>query len=98
MAGRLTGKVALITGAASGIGRATALLFAREGARIVAADRDLAGSEQTVSQIQALGGEAIAVQVEVTNAAQVEAAVQAALDKFGQLNVLFNNAGTGEVA
>lgn len=97
MAGRLTGKVALITGAASGIGRATALLFAREGARIVAADRDLAGSEQTVSQIQALGGEAIAVQVEVTNAAQVEAAVQAALDKFGQLNVLFNNAGTGEV-
>lgn len=96
MAGRLTGKVALITGAASGIGRATALLFASEGARIVVADRNLAGSEQTVSQIEALGGEAIAVQVEVTEATQVEAAVQAALDKFGQLNILFNNAGTGE--
>ncbi len=96
MAGRLTGKVALITGAASGIGRATALLFAREGARIVAADRNLAGSEQTVSQIQALGGEAIAVQLEVTNEAQVAAAIQTTLDRFGQLNVLFNNAGTGE--
>jgi NAD(P)-dependent dehydrogenase (short-subunit alcohol dehydrogenase family) len=96
MAGRLTGKVALITGAASGIGRATALLFAREGARIVVADRDLPGSQQTVSQIIALGGEASAVQVDVTEAAQVEAAVQAALDKYGQLDILFNNAGTGE--
>jgi NAD(P)-dependent dehydrogenase (short-subunit alcohol dehydrogenase family) len=96
MAGRLTGKVALITGAASGIGRATALLFAREGARVVAADRDLPGSQQTVSQIQAQGGEASAVQVDVTEAVQVEAAVQAALDKYGQLDILFNNAGTGE--
>jgi NAD(P)-dependent dehydrogenase (short-subunit alcohol dehydrogenase family) len=97
MAGRLTGKVALITGAASGIGRATALLFAREGARIIVADRDLPGSQQTVSQIIALGGEASAVQVDVTEAAQVEAAVQAALAKYGQLNILFNNAGTGEM-
>jgi NAD(P)-dependent dehydrogenase (short-subunit alcohol dehydrogenase family) len=96
MAGRLTGKVALITGAASGIGRATALLFAREGARIIVADRDLPGSQQTVSQIIAQGGEASPVQVDVTEAAQVEAAVQAALDKYGQLNILFNNAGTGE--
>jgi NAD(P)-dependent dehydrogenase (short-subunit alcohol dehydrogenase family) len=98
MAERLTGKVALITGAASGIGRATALLFAREGARVVVADRNLSGSEQTVSEIQDQGGEAIAVRVEVTEATQMEAAIEAALDKFGQLNILFNNAGTGETA
>lgn len=96
MAGRLEGKVALITGAASGIGRATALLFAREGAKIVVADRDMAGSEQTVGLVKEAGGEAVAVQVEVTDAGQVEAAIQAAFDKFGQLDVLFNNAGTGE--
>ncbi|MDB5082351.1 MAG: hypothetical protein JWP00_4275 [Chloroflexi bacterium] len=98
MAGRLTGKVALITGAASGIGRATALVFASEGARVVAADRDLAGCEQTVSQIEAQGGQASAVRVEVTDAAQVETTIQAALHKFGQLNILFNNAGTAETA
>lgn len=96
MAARLTGKVALITGAAGGIGRATALLFAREGARIVATDRDLAGSEQTAQLVKEAGGEAIALQVEVTDAAQVEASIQAAFDHFGQLDVLFNNAGTGE--
>jgi NAD(P)-dependent dehydrogenase (short-subunit alcohol dehydrogenase family) len=98
MAGRLEGKVALITGAAGGIGRASALLFAREGAKIVATDRDLAGSEQTVSLVKEAGGEAFAFQLEVTDAAQVEGAIQAAFDRFGRLDVLFNNAGTGERA
>ncbi len=97
MAQRLEGKVALITGAASGIGRATALLFVREGAKVVVADRDLQGGAETVRLIEAEGGTAFAVELEVTQAAQVEAAVQATLDRFGQLNVLFNNAGTGEV-
>ncbi|MBN9388000.1 MAG: glucose 1-dehydrogenase [Chloroflexi bacterium] len=96
MAGRLEGKVALITGAAGGIGRASALLFAREGAKIVATDRDLAGSEKTVSLVKEAGGEAFAFQLEVTDAAQVAAAIQAAFDRYGRLDVLFNNAGTGE--
>ncbi len=98
MAERLAGKVALITGAASGIGRASAVLFAREGAKIVVADRAQAneGSAETVRMITADGGEAIAVEMDVVVAEQVKAGVQAALDHFGQLNVLFNNAGTGE--
>ena len=96
MSQRLAGKVALITGAASGIGRATALLFAREGAKVVAADRTPDANAETVRMIEAEGGTAFAVEVDVTNAAQVEAAVEAAVNRYGQLDVLFNNAGTGE--
>ncbi len=96
MAERLKGKVALVTGAGSGIGRAMALLFAREGARVVAGDFNAQGNAETVSMIEEQGGTAFAVQVNVTIAQEVESAVQATLDRFGALNVLCNNAGTGE--
>jgi NAD(P)-dependent dehydrogenase (short-subunit alcohol dehydrogenase family) len=91
--GRLLGKVALITGAGSGIGRETALLFAREGAAIVAADvTDVAGAE-TVSQIEAAGGRAVFVHADVSRDADCAAMVAAAESAFGKLDVLFNNAG-----
>lgn len=96
MAGRLEGKVALITGAGSGIGRATSLLFSREGAKIVACDFNPAGNAETVRMIEQQGGIAHAVRVDVTVARDIEAAVQAALDHFGVLDVMYNNAGTGE--
>lgn len=90
---RLDGKVAAITGAAGGIGRATSLLFAAEGASIVAADVDDAGNQETVDKIVAAGGNATAVHVDVTNAADAAAMVEAAEDSFGKLDILFNNAG-----
>lgn len=80
MAGRLDGKVALVTGGASGIGQATALIFAREGAKVVVADVTVEGGEETVRQIQAAGGEAIFVQTDVSQAADVKALVNKAVD------------------
>lgn len=96
MAERLKGKVALITGAGSGIGRAMAVLFAREGAHVVAGDLNAQGNAETIRLIEEQGGTAFAVSLNVTVAREVEAAVQATLDHFGTLNVLCNNAGTGE--
>lgn len=96
MVDRLKGKIALITGAGSGIGRATSLLFAREGAKVVAGDLNSDGNAETVRMIEAQGGTALAVHVDVTVAQQVEAAVRATLERFGALDILFNNAGTGE--
>ena len=96
MADRLKGKVALITGAGSGIGRAMALLFAREGASVVVGDLNAQGSAETVHAIEEQGGRALAVQLNVTVAQEVEAAVQTTLDHFGALDVMCNNAGTGE--
>ena len=93
MAGRLEGKVALITGAASGIGRESALLFAREGARVLVADLDLAAGEATVAAIANSGGAARAIRCDVARGADHEAAVAAAESTFGALHVLFNNAG-----
>lgn len=90
---RLDGKVAAITGAAGGIGRATSLIFAAEGASVVAADVDDAGNQGTVDKIVAAGGKATAVHVDVTKAADVEAMVGAAEELFGKLDILFNNAG-----
>jgi NAD(P)-dependent dehydrogenase (short-subunit alcohol dehydrogenase family) len=92
-AGRLAGRVALVTGAASGIGREAAALFAREGARVVAVDAVAARGEEAVHAIAAEGGEASFVRADVTVAAQVEAAVGAARSQYGGLHVLFNNAG-----
>jgi len=96
MVERLKGKVALITGAGSGIGRTSALLFAREGANVVVGDFNSDGNAETVGMIEAQGGTAFPVQLDVTVAQQVAAAVQATLDRFAALDILFNNAGTGE--
>ena len=90
---RLQNKTALITGAASGIGRETALLFAQEGANVVCVDINDAAGQETVQMIQDNGGQAIYVHADVSNAADCQNMVQAAEDAFGQLHILFNNAG-----
>lgn len=90
---RLQDKVALITGASSGIGRESALLFAREGAKIVAVDVDEDRGAEVVEEIGKDGGEAIFVRADVSKSSEVEAMIQRAEDRFGALQVLFNNAG-----
>jgi NAD(P)-dependent dehydrogenase (short-subunit alcohol dehydrogenase family) len=90
---RLAGKVALITGAASGIGRESALLFAAQGARVVVVDCDEAAGEQVVSEISSRGGDAQLAIADVSVAADVEAAVATAESSYGALHVIFNNAG-----
>jgi NAD(P)-dependent dehydrogenase (short-subunit alcohol dehydrogenase family) len=90
------GKVALVTGAASGIGRATARMFAREGARvIVATDANIKGGEETVKLIKAAGGEAAFVKCDVSRTADVEAMVNKAVELYGRLDYALNNAGIG---
>jgi len=91
--GNLTGKRALITGAASGIGRATAELFAREGAAVAVVDVDEVGGRAVAQAIEGEGGRAIFVHCDVTRAADCQRAVQETVDKLGGLDVLFNNAG-----
>lgn len=91
----MEGKVALVTGGASGIGRATALAFAREGAKVVVADLVEEGSKDTVRLIKEVGGDAVFVKCDVSKAVDVEAMVKKAIDTFGRLNYAFNNAGVG---
>jgi len=91
MTGRLEGKVALITGAAAGLGRVAAERFAAEGARLVIAD--VVDGSDAVAAVEEAGGKAIAVTCDVTDEDQVRAAVAAAVDTFGGLHVLYNNAG-----
>ncbi len=93
MPGRLEGKVTLITGAGSGIGRATALACACEGARLVVADRVVAGGQETVAMIEQEGGEATFVQVDVTQADEVEALVAQVVATYGRIDCAHNNAG-----
>jgi NAD(P)-dependent dehydrogenase (short-subunit alcohol dehydrogenase family) len=91
--GRLDGKVAVITGAASGIGRASAIRFASEGAAVVVADLNPQGGEETVAECKKAGGRAVFQRVDVMNEADIKAAVDRAVAEFGKLNVIFNNAG-----
>jgi len=91
--GRLDQKVALVTGGASGIGRATALAFAREGAKVVVADVAIAGGEETVRMVRAAGGTAIFVQADVSRGNEVERMVKRGMETYGRLDCAFNNAG-----
>jgi len=93
MTGILAGKSALVTGGASGIGRATALIMAREGARVAVADQTETGAAGTVALINAGGGQAIAIAADVADEAQVQAMVGRAVAAFGRLDCAFNNAG-----
>jgi NAD(P)-dependent dehydrogenase (short-subunit alcohol dehydrogenase family) len=91
--GSFAGKVAFVTGGASGIGRAAALAFAREGAGVGVADVSEQGSQETVRLVEGLGGRAIAVRCDVTRAADVKAALDKTVEAFGRLDFAFNNAG-----
>ena len=90
---RLANRVALVTGGGSGIGQAISLLFAQEGAKVVVADRYLDRAEETASQIRAAGGEALALQADVSNQAEVNAMANHAIQHFGKVDTLVNNAG-----
>lgn len=90
---RLKDKVALVTGAASGIGRATALLFGQEGARVMCADLNGEGAERVARQIADAGGQAAAIQVDVCREADAQRMVRETVERWGRLDVLFNNAG-----
>ena len=90
---RLRDKISVITGGGSGIGRATAILFAQEGARVVVADLDEDAANETVRLIKKKGGEAIAVRTDVSRERDADEMVNATVKKFGRLDILFNNAG-----
>jgi NAD(P)-dependent dehydrogenase (short-subunit alcohol dehydrogenase family) len=93
MAGLLQGKVALVTGGGSGIGRATSIRLAREGAKVMIADYVPAGAEQTVKMIKEAGGEASCTAADVAVTSEVEAMIKKTLDTYGRLDCAYNNAG-----
>ncbi|MBP1157312.1 MULTISPECIES: glucose 1-dehydrogenase [unclassified Paenibacillus] len=93
MTKRLENKVAFITGAAGGMGRAAAVVFAREGAKVAVIDLDARKIEETASLVNDAGGEAIAIQCDVINEDQVKEAIQKTIDTFGKLTTVYNNAG-----
>ena len=90
---KLKGKVALVTGAAQGIGKAVALLLARNGADIIVSDINLEKAEETAREVEGLGQRALAVKTNVAEANDVEKMVQTALERFGRIDILINNAG-----
>ena len=89
---RLNGKVAIVTGSASGIGRASAREFAMEGAKVIVADVNLAGAQETAKQIEAAGGAVLVVETDVADPKSVENLIEQTLRSFGRIDVLFNNA------
>lgn len=91
--GRLDGKVAIVTGSGRGIGRAVAMAFAREGARVVIAEMDPEPADEVVAEIKARGGAALAVGTDVSNRESVKNMVETAINEFGQVDILVNNAG-----
>ena len=93
MTTELAGKIALVTGGTSGIGRETAVLFAKAGAKVVVAGRREQEGSETVELVRAAGGEGLFVKVDVSKAAEVEALVQKVVEEFGRLDIAFNNAG-----
>ena len=93
MATELEGKVGLVTGGTSGIGRETAVLFAKAGAKVVVAGRRAVEGEETIELIRAAGGDGLFVKTDVSKASEVETLVQKAVEKFGRLDIAFNNAG-----
>jgi NAD(P)-dependent dehydrogenase (short-subunit alcohol dehydrogenase family) len=96
MTGSMEGKVALVTGGSSGIGRATALAFAREGARVAISSRTRERGEEVVRIIGKAGGEAIWIRTDCSQAEQVQSLVQQVVDTYGRLDCAFNNAGSGD--
>ena len=90
---KLKGRVALITGAAQGIGKSVALLLAQNGADIVVSDINLEKAEETAKEIESIGSKAIAIKVDVANLKDVERMVESILEKFGKIDILVNNAG-----
>lgn len=91
--GQLEGKVATVTGGASGIGKASALTFAKQGTKVIVADVDVEGGEETVSSIKENGNEAIFVKADVSKSADVETIVNEAVKAYGQVDFAHNNAG-----
>ena len=98
MAGKLENKVAIVTAGGSGIGAATVRRFAREGAAVVVADLSGTRAEQLRAEVSAIGGHAAAIKMDVADPQALEATIKLALDSFGRLDVLFNNAGMAEVS
>src|ERR1017187_665555 len=88
-----SGKVAIVTGAASGIGRASAIAFAREGARVVVADRNQQGGNETAAAIAAEGHESLFALVDVSKEADIQTMIEGTVARWGRIDILFNNAG-----
>lgn len=95
---RLANRVAIITGGGSGLGRASSLLFAAEGAKVVVAQRTARMGEETVAAIKSRGGEAMFVRTDITSATEVQHLIDATIERYGKIDILLNNAGIGQEA